>query len=95
MAKEKGFKLGVNIFVDEFEKEIERATKRNCDRLNTEKIIKKSHEKIVSMLKEFDQNDNKYLDLNNYKELIEISKKEKAEKKKLKELKEKEEKKKD
>ena len=59
-----------NIFVDEYEQEIESAVRRNLSRLNDKKSIKKSHSKIVEILNKEKQQDNKYLDIENYKNLI-------------------------
>ena len=59
-----------NIFVDEYEQEIESAVRRNLSRLTDKKSIKKSHKKIVEILQKEKQDDNKYLDIENYKNLI-------------------------
>ena len=59
-----------SVFVDEYEKEIESAVRRNLSRLNDKKSIKKSHKKIVEILQREKQDDNKYLDIENYKNLI-------------------------
>ena len=59
-----------SVFVDEYEKEIESAVRRNLSRLNDKKSIKKSHSKIVEILNKEKQDDNKYLDFENYKNLI-------------------------
>ena len=60
MAKQK-FKLNSNIFIDEYEKEIELSTKRNLDRLEDDKAIRKAHAKIADVLKSENQNENAYL----------------------------------
>ena len=59
-----------NIFVDEYEQEIESAVRRNLSRLTDKKSIKKSHSKIVEILNREKQDDNKYLDFEVYKNLI-------------------------
>ena len=75
------FKLSSNIFIDEYEKEIELSTKRNVDGLVDEKAIKKSHNKIVDILKSENQNDNIYLSYETYFNLVQKFKDEKAKKK--------------
>lgn len=79
------FKLSSNVFIDEYEKEIELSTKRNVDRLVDEKAIKKSHNKIVDILKSENQNDNVYLSYETYLNLVQKFKDEKARKIKEKE----------
>ena len=79
MAKQK-FKLNSNIFIDEYEKEIELSTKRNIDRLQDEKSIKKTHSKIVDVLKSENQNDNIYLSFEVYNNLVKKLKEEKLKK---------------
>lgn len=79
------FKLSSNVFIDEYEKEIELSTKRNVDRLVDEKAIKKSHNKIVDILKSENQNDNVYLSYETYFNLVQKFKDEKARKIKEKE----------
>ena len=79
------FKLSSNVFIDEYEKEIELSTKRNVDRLVDEKAIKKSHNKIVDILKSENQNDNVYLSYETYFNLVQKFKDEKARKMKEKE----------
>ena len=69
MAKQK-FKLNSNIFIDEYEKEIELSTKRNLDRLEDDKAIRKAHTKIADVLKSENQNENTYLTLENYYNLV-------------------------
>ena len=69
MAKQK-FKLNSNIFIDEYEKEIELSTKRNLDRLEDEKAIRKAHAKIADVLKSENQNENTYLTFENYYNLV-------------------------
>ena len=69
MAKQK-FKLNSNIFIDEYEKEIELSTKRNLDRLEDDKAIRKAHAKIADVLKSENQNENTYLTLENYYNLV-------------------------
>ena len=59
-----------SVFVDEYEKEIESAVRRNLSRLTDKKSIKKSHAKIVEILQREKQDDNKYLDYEVYKNLI-------------------------
>jgi hypothetical protein len=81
------FKLSSNVFIDEYEKEIELSTKRNVDRLVDEKAIKKAHTKIVDILKSENQNDNVYLSYETYFNLVKKFKDDKA--KKIKELEEK------
>lgn len=81
------FKLSSNVFIDEYEKEIELSTKRNVDRLVDEKAIKKAHTKIVDILKSENQNDNVYLSYETYFNLVQKFKDDKA--KKIKELEEK------
>ena len=71
-----------NIFVDEYEQEIESAVRRNLSRLNDKKSIKKSHKKIVEILQREKQDDNKYLDIENYKNLIFSLNEEREEKRK-------------
>jgi len=68
-----------SVFVDEYEQEIESAVKRNLSRLTDKKSIKKSHTKIVEILQKEKQDDNKYLDFETYKNLIENARKEKEE----------------
>ena len=70
MASKKEKLFPNNIFVDEYEKEIESAVRRNLSRLTDKKSIKKSHSKIVEILNREKQQDNKYLDYENYKNLI-------------------------
>ena len=65
MAKQK-FKLNSNIFIDEYEKEIELSTKRNLDRLEDDKAIRKAHAKIANFLKSKNKKKNKNLTLKNY-----------------------------
>lgn len=79
------FKLSSNVFIDEYEKEIELSTKRNVDRLVDEKAIKKSHNKIVDILKSENQNDNVYLSYETYFNLVQKFKDDKARKIKEKE----------
>ncbi len=79
MAKQK-FKLNSNIFIDEYEKEIELSTKRNIDRLQDEKSIKKTHSKIVDVLKSENQNENIYLSFEVYSNLVKKIKDEKLKK---------------
>jgi len=79
------FKLSSNVFIDEYEKEIELSTKRNVDRLVDEKAIKKSHNKIVDILKSENQNDNIYLSYETYFNLVQKFKDDKAKKIKEKE----------
>lgn len=79
------FKLSSNVFIDEYEKEIELSTKRNVDRLVDEKAIKKAHTKIVDILKSENQNDNVYLSYETYFNLVQKFKDEKARKIKEKE----------
>ena len=69
MAKQK-FKLNSNIFIDEYEKEIELSTKRNLDRLEDDKAIRKAHAKIADVLKSENQTENTYLTLENYYNLV-------------------------
>ena len=69
MAKQK-FKLNSNIFIDEYEKEIELSTKRNLDRLEDDKAIRKAHAKIADVLKSENQNENTYLTFENYYNLV-------------------------
>ena len=75
MAKKKFFDS--SCFVDEFELEIESSVKRNLDRITDEKSIKKSHAKIAEILKAQKQDDNKYLNIEIYRNLISNLKKEK------------------
>ena len=70
MAAKKEKLFPNSIFVDEYEKEIESAVRRNLSRLTDKKSIKKSHSKIVEILQKEKQQDNKYLDIENYKNLI-------------------------
>ena len=70
MAAKKEKLFPNSIFVDEYEQEIESAVRRNLSRLNDKKSIKKSHSKIVEILNKEKQQDNKYLDIENYKTLI-------------------------
>ena len=70
MAVKKETHFPNNIFVDEYEQEIESAVRRNLSRLNDKKSIKKSHSKIVEILQKEKQDDNKYLDFEVYKNLI-------------------------
>ena len=79
MAKQK-FKLNSNIFIDEYEKEIELSTKRNLDRLEDEKAIRKAHAKIADVLKSENQNENTYLTFENYYNLVKKLKLEKQKK---------------
>jgi hypothetical protein len=79
------FKLSSNVFIDEYEKEIELSTKRNIERLVDEKAIKKSHNKIVDILKSENQNDNIYLSYETYFNLVQKFKDDKARKIKEKE----------
>ena len=79
MAKQK-FKLNSNIFIDEYEKEIELSTKRNLDRLEDEKAIRKAHAKIADVLKSENQNDNIYLSFEVYNNLVKKLKEEKLKK---------------
>ena len=79
------FKLSSNVFIDEYEKEIELSTKRNIERLVDEKAIKKSHNKIVDILKSENQNDNIYLSYEIYFNLVQKFKDDKARKIKEKE----------
>ena len=69
-----------SVFVDEYEKEIESAVRRNLSRLTDKKSIKKSHKKIVEILNKEKQQDNKYLDIEIYKNLIFSLKEEREEK---------------
>ena len=70
MAAKKEKLFPNSVFVDEYEKEIESAVRRNLSRLNNNKSIKKSHKKIVEILQREKQDDNKYLDIEIYKNLI-------------------------
>ena len=79
MAKQK-FKLNSNIFIDEYEKEIELSTKRNIERLEDDKAIRKAHTKIVDVLKSENQNDNIYLSFEVYNNLVKKLKEEKFKK---------------
>ena len=79
MAKQK-FKLNSNIFIDEYEKEIELSTKRNIERLEDDKAIRKAHTKIVDVLKSENQNDNIYLQFEVYNNLVKKLKEEKLKK---------------
>ena len=79
MAKQK-FKLNSNIFIDEYEKEIELSTKRNLDRLEDDKAIRKAHAKIADVLKSENQTENTYLTLENYYNLVKKLKLEKQKK---------------
>ena len=79
MAKQK-FKLNSNIFIDEYEKEIELSTKRNLDRLEDDKAIRKAHAKIADVLKSENQNENTYLTFENYYNLVKKLKLEKQKK---------------
>ena len=79
MAKQK-FKLNSNIFIDEYEKEIELSTKRNLDRLEDDKAIRKTHAKIADVLKSENQNENTYLTFENYYNLVKKLKLEKQKK---------------
>ena len=79
MAKQK-FKLNSNIFIDEYEKEIELSTKRNIERLEDDKAIRKAHTKIVDVLKSENQNDNIYLSFEVYNNLVKKLKEEKIKK---------------
>jgi hypothetical protein len=79
------FKLSSNVFIDEYEKEIELSTKRNIERLVDEKAIKKTHNKIVDILKSENQNDNIYLSYETYFNLVQKFKDDKARKIKEKE----------
>ena len=79
MAKKK-FKLNSNIFIDEYEKEIELSTKRNIERLEDDKAIRKAHTKIVDVLKSENQNDNIYLSFEVYNNLVKKLKEEKLKK---------------
>ena len=47
MAKTNKFAM---VFIDEYSKELEQATKRNINRITTHQIAKKSHAKIVQIL---------------------------------------------
>ena len=80
MAAKKEKLFPNSIFVDEYEQEIESAVRRNLSRLNDKKSIKKSHKKIVEILNKEKQQDNKYLDIENYKTLILSLEEERAEK---------------
>ena len=80
MAVKKETHFPNSIFVDEYEKEIESAVRRNLSRLNNNKSIKKSHKKIVEILQREKQDDNKYLDIEIYKNLIFSIKEEREEK---------------
>ncbi len=79
MAKQK-FKLNSNIFIDEYEKEIELSTKRNLDGLEDDKAIRKAHAKIADVLKSENQNENTYLTFENYYNLVKKLKLEKQKK---------------
>lgn len=79
MAKQK-FKLNSSIFIDEYEKEIELSTKRNIERLEDDKAIRKAHTKIVDVLKSENQNDNIYLSFEVYNNLVKKLKEEKLKK---------------
>ena len=79
MAKQK-FKLSSSIFTDEYEKEIELSTKRNIERLEDDKAIRKAHTKIVDVLKSENQNDNIYLSFEVYNNLVKKLKEEKLKK---------------
>jgi len=70
MAAKKEKLFPNSVFVDEYEQEIESAVRRNLSRLTDKKSIKKSHKKIVEILQREKQDDNKYLDIENYKTLI-------------------------
>ena len=79
MAKQK-FKLSSSIFIYEYEKEIELSTKRNIERLEDDKAIRKAHTKIVDVLKSENQNDNIYLSFEVYNNLVKKLKEEKLKK---------------
>ena len=79
MAKQK-FKLSSSIFIDEYEKKIELSTKRNIERLEDDKAIRKAHTKIVDVLKSENQNDNIYLSFEVYNNLVKKLKEEKLKK---------------
>ena len=79
MAKQK-LKLSSSIFIDEYEKEIELSTKRNIERLEDDKAIRKAHTKIVDVLKSENQNDNIYLSFEVYNNLVKKLKEEKLKK---------------
>ena len=79
MAKQK-FKLSSSTFIDEYEKEIELSTKRNIERLEDDKAIRKAHTKIVDVLKSENQNDNIYLSFEVYNNLVKKLKEEKLKK---------------
>ena len=64
----------------EYEKEIELSTKRNIERLEDDKAIRKAHTKIVDVLKSENQNDNIYLSFEVYNNLVKKLKEEKLKK---------------
>ncbi len=68
MAKKKTFTN--SIFIDEYEMEIEQVIKRNIERLDDDISINKSHIKIVDILKQEKQTENKYLNMNEYRNFI-------------------------
>ena len=80
MAAKKEKLFPNSVFVDEYEQEIESAVRRNLSRLTDKKSIKKSHKKIVEILQREKQDDNKYLDIEIYKNLIFSLKEEREEK---------------
>ena len=67
MAKTNKFAM---VFIDEYSKELEQATKRNINRITTHQIAKKSHAKIVQILQNAKQLDNEYLEYTNFEALI-------------------------
>lgn len=72
-----------DVFFDEYSKELEQSTKRNIDRITNENDLKKAHTKIVQILQNAKQFDNKYINYENFSALVKqlkIEKQVKAEK---------------
>lgn len=83
--KNEDFKISSLAFIDVYEREVERATKRNILKLTNDRIIKLSHDKICAMLNSKKQDDNKYLSFKVYKEFVDEQIEIKKEKIRLKE----------
>lgn len=75
-----------DVFLDEYSKELEQSTKRNIDRITNEIDLKKAHTKIVQILQNTKQFDNKYINYEIFSDLVrqlKIEKQAKAEKAQL------------
>ena len=83
MAKRNRF---ADVFFDEYSVELEQSTKRNIDRITNDNELKKAHTKIVQILQNAKQLENKYINYENFSLLVrklKLAKQARAEKAKL------------